>query len=57
VVRRVEDVHTVLHGKNFEQFQHYKDRNPPWIKLWTRLLDDYEFNELSKENQRDLMMI
>ena len=43
--------------KNFEQFQHYKDRNPPWIKLWTKLLDDYEFNELSKENQRDLMMI
>jgi len=43
--------------KNLDQFQHYKDRNPPWIKLWTKLLDDYEFNELSKETQRDLMMI
>lgn len=22
-----------LHVKNWEKFQHYKDRNPPWIKL------------------------
>src|SRR5690554_116115 len=24
--------------KNWEQFQHYKDRNPPWIKLHRELL-------------------
>jgi DNA-binding NarL/FixJ family response regulator len=29
--------------KNFERFQHYKDRSPPWIKLYNELLDDYEF--------------
>lgn len=29
--------------KNFERFQHYKDRRPPWIKLYNELLDDYEF--------------
>ncbi len=29
--------------RNFELYQHYKDRNPPWIKLYTRLLDDVDF--------------
>ena len=29
--------------KNWERFQHYRKRNPPWIKLYTSLLDDYEF--------------
>jgi len=25
--------------KGWESFQHYKHRNPPWIKLYTRLID------------------
>lgn len=29
--------------KNFERFQHYKDRNPKWIKLYNDVLDDYAF--------------
>jgi len=29
--------------KNWESFQHYKDRSPPWIKLHKSLLDDYDF--------------
>jgi len=29
--------------KNWAEFQHYKDRDPTWIKLHKRLLDDYEF--------------
>ena len=29
--------------KNWGEFQHYKDRCPPWIKLQKSLLDDYEF--------------
>lgn len=29
--------------KNFERFQHYRDRKPPWIKLYNDLLDDYAF--------------
>ena len=32
--------------KNFERFQHYKDRSPPWIKLYNELLEDYEFSQL-----------
>jgi hypothetical protein len=29
--------------KNFKRFQHYKERNPLWIKLYYETLDDYEF--------------
>jgi len=29
--------------RNFEKFQHYKDRNPPWIRLYNSLLDSYEY--------------
>ena len=29
--------------KNWARYQHYKRRNPPWIKLYTSLLDDYDF--------------
>ena len=31
---------------NWDQYQHYKDRDPTWIKLYARLLDDYEFATL-----------
>lgn len=30
--------------RNWGDFQHYKDRDPPWIKLHKKLLDDYEFH-------------
>jgi hypothetical protein len=29
--------------KNWAEFQHYKDRSPPWIKLHRALLDDFDF--------------
>lgn len=29
--------------KKWGEFQHYKDRRPPWIKLQRTLLDDYDF--------------
>lgn len=32
--------------KNFEEYQHYKHRNPPWIKLHLSLLDDPDFLRL-----------
>lgn len=32
--------------KNWDEFQHYKDRKPPWIKLHKGLLDDYAFSRL-----------
>ena len=32
--------------KNWENFQHYRDRNPLWIKLHKNLLDDKTFQRL-----------
>jgi hypothetical protein len=32
-----------IRPKNWNQFQHYKNRNPPWIKLHKSLLDNYEW--------------
>src|SRR3990167_6034317 len=43
--------------KNWDQFQHYKDRNPPWIKLHRTLLDDYEFSCLQDASKLHLMLI
>ena len=35
-----------LRVKNFDKYQHYKDRNPPWVKLYRCILNDYEFCQL-----------
>jgi|GEM_PF-6423906 len=43
--------------KNFEEFQHYKDRSPPWIKLYNDLLDNYEFACLQDASKLHLVMI
>lgn len=43
--------------KNFEKFQHYKDRAPPWIKLYNELLDDYEFGLLPDASKMHLVAI
>lgn len=32
---------TFLRVKNWERFQHYSDRRPPWIKYHVELLDDH----------------
>ncbi len=32
--------------KNWDNFQHYKDRSPAWIKLHRGLLDDFTFSRL-----------
>jgi hypothetical protein len=32
---------------NWERFQHYRDRNPPWIKNYTELLSDEAYLGLS----------
>lgn len=31
--------------RNWEKFQHYKDRNPPWVKLYTSWPEDYEWSQ------------
>jgi hypothetical protein len=46
-----------LRVKNWDTFQHYKDRNPPWIKMHRGLLDDYEFGRLQDASKAHLMMI
>jgi len=48
---------TYLRVKNWGEFQHYKDRNPPWIKFHVALLDDYEFNRLSDVNKAHIVLI
>lgn len=46
-----------LKVKNWEAHQHYKDRNPPWIKLHRTLLDDYEFCQLPDTTKAHLVLI
>lgn len=43
--------------ENWGKFQHYKDRNPPWIKLHTSLLDDYDFQRLPGNAKWQLLLI
>ena len=31
--------------KNFGEYQHYKERNPPWIKIHSKILRDYTLAE------------
>jgi len=42
---------------NWETLQHYKDRNPPWIKLHNTLLDDYSFSLLNDQQRYHLLAI
>jgi hypothetical protein len=43
--------------KNFERYQHYKDRRPPWIKLHASILDDYEWMQLPDASKAHLMLL
>jgi hypothetical protein len=45
-----------LRVKNWEQFQHYTNRLPPWIKLHRELLTDYDFCHLPDETKGHLLM-
>lgn len=46
-----------LKVKNWENFQHYKERTPPWIKLHRDLLRDYDFSCLQDASKLHLMLI
>lgn len=37
--------------RNFEEFQHYKHRNPPWIRLYERILRDRKFYLLDEHSK------
>lgn len=43
--------------RNWDKFQHYKNRNPPWIKLHTSLLENYEFASLQDASKLLAMCI
>jgi len=43
--------------KNWDGLQHYRDRTPPWIKLYNHLLDDYEFACLQDASKLHLVLI
>ena len=42
--------------KNWSKFQHFKDRKPPWIKLYRDVLDDMEWYELDPLSSKVLVM-
>lgn len=46
-----------MRPKNWETFQHYKDRRPPWIKLHRALIDDIDFHSLSGSDAKYLILI
>jgi len=43
--------------KNWAKFQHFKDRRPPWVKLYRDILDDPEWHELDAEAAKILVML
>ena len=43
--------------KGWEEFQHFKDRTPPWIKLYRYLLDDPEWHNLTGDDSKVLIML
>lgn len=46
-----------LRVKDWDRFQHYKDRSPPWIKLYNDLLENYEFACLPDASKAHLVAI
>jgi hypothetical protein len=43
--------------KNWAKFQHFKDRKPPWVKLYRDILDDVEWFELDSKLAKILVML
>ena len=46
-----------LFVKNWEKFQHFKDRKPPWIKLYRDILDDIKWHELDPNSAKTLISL
>jgi hypothetical protein len=47
----------MLKIKDWAKFQHFKDRKPPWIKLYRDILDDIQWHELCGEDAKLLVML
>ena len=46
-----------LKVKNWKKFQHFKDRRPPWIKLYRDLIDDKDWHSLDARVCKTLVLI
>ena len=43
--------------KHWSKFQHFKDRKPPWIKVYRDILDDLYWHELDPLSSKVLVML
>jgi hypothetical protein len=43
--------------KNWHKFQHFKDRKPPWVKLYRDILDDLDWHELDAKAAKVLVSL
>jgi hypothetical protein len=43
--------------RNWKKHQHFKNRKPPWIKLYRDILDDLQWHELPAEASKILVML
>jgi hypothetical protein len=43
--------------KNWDQYQHYRDRRPPWIKLHVEILNDVDFAKLDRSARGLLLQL
>ena len=41
--------------RNWDRYQHYRHRNPPWVKLHVKMLADYKFLRLSDTGKLHLL--
>ena len=46
-----------MRPKNWAKFQHFKDRSPPWIKLYKDVLDDPDWHDLDPKAAKLLIGI
>ena len=46
-----------LRIKDFSKFQHFKDRSPPWVKLYRDILDDPDWHDLDGDSAKILVML
>ena len=47
----------VIKVKNWAKHQHFKDRKPPWIKLYRDILDDLDWHHLNGDDAKTLVML
>lgn len=55
--QRMSEPDGFLVVEDWARLQHYKDRSPPWIKLYSAMLESYEFGQLSDAGKGHLLCI